>query len=530
MSIQYGAESDRLEAWLIKNSTWVALAIIAAAFAIRMVYAGSCYLNPDEAEHFGAARSGSWLEAYKASLMLAHPPLFILVLHGILFLGATELILRLPSLVAGTAALWLAFAWMRRSLEGIAALAGLGFLALSPAAITAATEVRQYGLLLLFVCGSLYATQRTFAERSTTWAVVQGLFLLGALLTNYTAVVVLVALGLYVSLRLASPSWLKGGAPQGILIAITASQLVLATLLGCLYLGHIRRSAVFTSIGSLDYLQRYYYAAGHEGALGFVWRAVSGTFYYAVGPRPLAILLLLVFVAGVAALLAGRTRAPGITGLLVISPFVVGLAAAAFRVFPFAGSRHQAYLLPFLALGISAAVAWLPRGWTVPLLLMGLVVAPVWIAHSAPENDPRVLPRFAMTETIDYLGRTVPRGEPLFVDDVTLDDLRYYLARNDTRLDEWSSSAGVEERLDGYLVVVPRMRSQIAFRPVEMVEDVTDSARALGLPPGDPLWVVCAAWKEPSLGSRLPLGADHEVKEFGRISVIRVTQKPHSLM
>jgi Dolichyl-phosphate-mannose-protein mannosyltransferase len=419
---------------------------------------------------------------------------------------------------------------MRRSLEEIAALAGLGFLALSPAAITASTEVRQYGLLLFFVCGSLYATQRVFAERSTTWAIVQGLFLVGALLTHYTTIIVLASLGLYVSLRLVSPGWVKGGVPRGIPIAIGASQLVLATLLGFLYFGHIRRSVVFRSIGSLDYLRRYYYAEGRESPLGFVWRAVSGTFSYAVGPRPLAILLMLVFVAGLAALLAGRTKAPGITGLLVISPFVMGFVAAVLHVFPFAGSRHQTYLLPFLAVGISAALAWLPRGQAVPLLLLGVVIAPVWVAHSAPENDPRALPRVAMTETIDYLGRTVPRGEPLFVDDVTLDDLRYYLARNETRLDTWNSNAGVEERLDGYLVVVPRMHSQIAFLPAEMVEEVTDSARALGLPPGDPLWVVSAAWKEPSLGSRLPVGADREVKEFGRISVIRIAQKRRSLM
>jgi hypothetical protein len=48
--------------------------------------------------------------------MLSHPPLFILVLHGVLFLGRTELILRLPSLVGGTAALQLAFAWMRSTM------------------------------------------------------------------------------------------------------------------------------------------------------------------------------------------------------------------------------------------------------------------------------------------------------------------------------------------------------------------------------------------------------------------------------
>jgi hypothetical protein len=89
-------------------------------------------------------------------------------------------------------------------------------------------------------------------------------------------------------------------------------------------------------------------------------------------------------------------------------------------------------------------------------------------------------------------------------------------------LDTLRSEAGIEEWIGGYHVVLPRMPSQVAFRPAEVVEQVTESARALGMPPSDPLWVGSAAWKEPSLASRLPGGGDYDVKEFGRISVIRV--------
>jgi hypothetical protein len=42
------------------------------------------------------------------------------------------------------------------------------------------------------------------------------------------------------------------------------------------------------------------------------------------------------------------------------------------------------------------------------------------------------------------------------------------------------------------------------------------------VPPGDPLWVVSAAWREKSLASRLPAEGDRDAKEFGRISVIRI--------
>lgn len=187
----YDRVLGRLEGWVLKNSTWLALGVIVAALVLGLAYAGSCYLNPDEAFLFDAARPHSWRGAFEASRTTAHPPLFVLVLHAILYLGRSELILRLPSIGAGTVALWLIFAWVRRSLGEMAALGALGFVALTPAAISASTEARQYGLLLCFICGALYATERSLTERSTFWAIVQGSCLLGAILTHYTAIVLI---------------------------------------------------------------------------------------------------------------------------------------------------------------------------------------------------------------------------------------------------------------------------------------------------------------------------------------------------
>jgi hypothetical protein len=60
-----------------------------------------------------------------------------------------------------------------------------------------------------------------------------------------------------------------------------------------------------------------------------------------------------------------------------------------------------------------------------------------------------------------------------------------------------------------------------------MVEEVTEAARTIGVPSGDPLCVVSVAWKEPSLASRLPAGGDRDVKEFGRITVISILAQKH---
>ena len=58
-----------------------------------------------------------------------------------------------------------------------------------------------------------------------------------------------------------------------------------------------------------------------------------------------------------------------------------------------------------------------------------------------------------------------------------------------------------------------------------MVEEVTEAARTIGVPSGDPLCVVSVAWKESSLASRLPAGPGRDVREFGRISVISISHK-----
>jgi hypothetical protein len=503
------------EPWVVKNSSWLALVIIVAALALRVYYADSCYLNPDEAGHFNKANQSSWLGVLKAAFGLVHPPLFILVLHGVLFFGQTEMLLRLPSLVAGTAALSFAFAWMRRSFGVIPALLGLVYLAESPAAISASTEVRQYGLLICFVCGCLYATERIFTEHSSIWAMVQGFFLVGAILTHYTAIIILVSIGLYVLLRS-----LLDGVPRRIFFTIIVCQLICATLFGFLYFWHVRGRI---PNGLMSYLENYYYEAGKETPIGFVWRALSSTSRFMNGPSPLGLMFDLAFLIGVASLCGCQGKATRLMALLIICPFVAGFAAAVLRVFPFAGSRHQTYLLPFCAAGVAAGFARLQSMRASPIiLLLGAAIGTWLFIHGpTPDNAPEVMPIGNMTAAIKYVRETVPFGQALFVDKETLFVLGYYLAPKGTNLDLFHLKKEDEVRLGGYRII-KTINSGWAFNPDELLQQVSQSARASRLPPGDPLWVFSVAWEEPSLASRLPRSVDRRGKEFGRISVFQV--------
>ena len=116
-----------------------------------------------------------------------HPPLMVLVLHLALRLGKSVVMLRLLSGASCAAAAWLTYRWARRTHGQPEALAGLVLLTFSPALVSAACEVRQYALLLLFTCGALHLLQR-FLEGKSLW--VGGAYsacLYGAVLTHYSA-------------------------------------------------------------------------------------------------------------------------------------------------------------------------------------------------------------------------------------------------------------------------------------------------------------------------------------------------------
>jgi hypothetical protein len=487
----------------------VAIVIITAAFAVRLAYSSACYLNPDEAQHFHAARPDSWLGALKASRVLAHPPLFILVLHSFLFLGRSQVIVRLPSLLAGTAALWLTFAWIRRTLGEIPALTGLLFIAVSRASIAASFEVRQYAMLLFFICGALYATERALTERSTGWTVVQGLCLLGATLTHFSAPVAIVCIDLYFLCRClyARISW-------RIPLAFAVLQLMVGVTFGLLY---VQQSPQFHAF-DLSYLDRFYPGPA-ETLLRFAKRALVDTFGYLVNRRE-AYISMLVFLAGMVALLSGRTKAPRLMALLIVSPFALGLLAACIHKLPFAGSRHQTYLLPFVAAGFAAAIALVPRRLGPVLLLLAAAIAPVWVVHIPLDNDARKMSIGNMTAAINYINQNVPRSAPLFVDEKTRWILGYYLGRNDATLDS-PLLLKDHARIGDRRIISPR----IWVFSQDAIAQSNKAALAADLPPGDPIWIVSIAWLEPPLTERIHSGTILSKRSFGSISVIEAARQ-----
>src|SRR5947209_12032790 len=126
------------------------------------------------------------------------------MLHYWSRVGTSEFILRLPSLLAGTAFCWVIVLWLKQVTDTTTAVIGLSLALFSPALIYLSAELRQYSLLLFFCAASLYLLDRAIAE-NLAGAMLLSLFCLYmALLTHYSSLIFALVLGLYALLRLRS--------------------------------------------------------------------------------------------------------------------------------------------------------------------------------------------------------------------------------------------------------------------------------------------------------------------------------------
>jgi hypothetical protein len=263
------------------------------------------------------------------------------------------------------------------------------------------------------------------------------------------------------------------------------------------------------------------YDPSSETLLEFSRRAFARTFSYMVSQRWAIRSLMAIFLAGILAVVTGRGKAPRLIALLIVTPFVVGFVTALVQVLPFAGSRHQTYLLPFFAVGYGAALLWIPRRLAALLLVLALAVSPIWLAGNRPDNNQRTVPISDMKAAIGYIHLTVSNGAPLFVDDETHYMLRYYLGRDDKSLDSLRLQ-GIE-KLSGHPVFHPATFGW-TFNPNQVLMQVNEAAKAGGVPAGASLWIVSDNWLNSPIASQLPAEKLRSAREFGPISVIEAAR------
>jgi hypothetical protein len=425
------------EAWQ-RLAIAMPLLLVSAGLVVRLAGAYSKFLNADEAMHYLLAMQPTLADAYRASLGTAHPPLLIIFLHYWEMISRSEFFLRLPSVLAGTAAGWFTYCWLRDVADRTTALIAMSVVLFSPALIYISAEVRQYALLLGFMAATLYLLDRAFISGSPGLMLASAATLFLALLTHYAAMMFAASIAVYGLIRIADIR------PKALLVAIWAvAQAGCVAMFAVLWKTHISviRHRELTQDVAQSYLRESLFHRGQENAVIFLAKANVRVFHFLFSQGAVSALGLLLFVVGIVMLL--RTRDPGDRGvcpsarqlgILLLLPFVINCGASFIGIYPYGGTRHDSYLAIFAMPAVAFAVAqWrVSQRWTRPLAIAialaicNFAVAPAG-SYIKAENQKKEL----MRQAVDYLRGAAAPGSIILTDYESGLLLSYYVCGSD---------------------------------------------------------------------------------------------------
>jgi hypothetical protein len=406
--------------------------IIIAGFVARLIPASRLFLNPDEALHNLLASQPSIGGAWAAALTNAHPPLLILVLYYWRALGHSELWLRLPSVVAGTAACWLLYQWLKLITDRFTAFMGLLLAGFAPSLILLSAEIRQYALLLFFVTACLYLSERAVQSKSPRMMILFSFSLYGALLTHYSALIFALTMGVYLLVRLhpyraAMRIFAVWGAGQVGGIAIAAYFLLV-------HIPRLRQTGMVRA-DLESYLRKSIFNPGERNPVEFVVAQTLRVFTYLFSHGLMGALGLLAFLAGMLWLLkqaswnreepaeistkvATKGPSPRELALLLGLPFLASWGLALAGLYPLGATRHDAFLAPFAITGVCVGIAaWIPCQHSMTALGIAICLA---VCNLFPAPPPPIRAkdqsRRLMQNAMTYLRASAPPGSALFTD------------------------------------------------------------------------------------------------------------------
>jgi Dolichyl-phosphate-mannose-protein mannosyltransferase len=486
------AMSDHIEA----NSTLWVWVLLLAGFGVRVWRASGTFLNPDEAFHFLLANQTSWRLAYRASLTATHPPLLILLLHAVRSVGTSEMVLRMPSILAGVAFCWLIYKWASlvfgRSVAWIAFILAL-FL---PSTLDLSSEVRQYALLLAFVMAAAYLLERALQTNSASAMLFSDLCLWLAMGSHYSAFLFAAALGIYSVLRMLARR------PGRKVFGLWATgQVVGVALGGFFYVTHI--SGLRQAAGGPGLIQPYLrtstYVPGKINPVFFLLARTGGVFQYTFAQAVVGDLAFLAFVIGLILLFRKRilTGVPArLLGALLVLPFLVNGGAALARAYPYGGTRHSAFLVPFALAGVSLAVLHLLKHRLAPGIAVTLLV--VLCCNLFPRHSQGYMSRdeqssARMQSALEFLGQRPTPQELLFTDNQSGLVLAYYLcAHHQVDLDH--SVPGFLSFECGGQRVIATDGTTFGFSPSSFCDHWQRLVSQYHLPRGTRVWVTEMGW------------------------------------
>lgn len=338
--------------------------------AARLVAARGAVFLPDERLHLQLAVASGIGSVYRSSLSSAHPPLFLLLIHLWRNVATSPFALRILPAAFGAAVPWPAYRWSASLFGKTAALTTAALLAFLPSLVLLTAELRGYALLLFLMMTALAVLERALQDESRAQLLAAALVAGLSLLTHYGAIFFVLAFAAYGAARL----W-KQRPNSSFVFVWLGSQAALGALAVFLAVSHVSRlrGGELELDAKTRWLSTSYFEAGGEGAWRFLARQTAAVFTFVYSSRAAGIIGLVLFAGGLVGL-ALRLKPAAI---LLAAPFVLGAAAGLLALYPYGGTRHSAYLVPFACAGAGVSLARLSgnRLWVAYALAAALLPA-----------------------------------------------------------------------------------------------------------------------------------------------------------
>jgi hypothetical protein len=289
-------------------------------------------------------------------------------------------------------------------------------------------------------------------------------------------------------------------------------------------------------------LSNSYFQPGRDHVVGFIFARTFGVLQYTFGQLVVGDIAGLLFVAGVVLLLMGENvygnevlQQPWPSSrqlaLFLTLPFAINAVAAIVDLYPYGGTRHSAFLIPFAIVGVSLALVKLIRERMAVALSLAVLVVAVCQVFGSPHRpymraeDQR---RSNMTQAMETIRQKVAPEDVIFVDFQTSFLLRFYLCPEIG----FAGLPPAEFRTyscGGYRVISTSSETNVLTADV-FRRRWKEMVKANDLKPGQAVWIFQAGWDiglARQLQEQIPEFRDLKAESFGQnISLFKLAVEP----
>lgn len=424
--------ATQVEAWLKAHTYGLVWLLVAGGLYLRFLRAGESYLNGDETQIMFPPLQRGLGDVYAASLKFPYGPFLHFFLHAWSHFGTSELYLRMPFVIAGVLTTLVAYHWVADAYGRAAGLVAAAILCFAPPLIHISTEVRPYAIHMLWVACSMYFLERAFRKNDAIAMHLFGMSAIIALLTLYMSALFLAAIGVYALVRIARRELSRKLVFEWAVIQIIAVTIgVTAFVTSLSPMQNTRAEVAARDV----WLRSSYYHPDSQAWTGYLASSTTALFDYLFANPQIGLGALVIFLGSLVLLLWRNRASDRVAALSLVLPLLATCAAGTLRLYPYGGSRHDAFLGLFVAAAVGVGLSSLLGERLTLLIPAGALLLPVWLSVEQPHTLDD-LPQFQrwnqMHDALDYLSNQAAGMRTVVTDAHGSAMLTYYVCHGAT--------------------------------------------------------------------------------------------------